>query len=229
MGVALPLPENLPQSHSPLTMRPGSGTPALGTPAGWDSGLDFGGRRWYNGGKFPTPMARGGSAVWILCRSCGRLTTTGPWLRAPSCWRTRKGRATLTRCSRRSTSTATRTRRLLMLGGCSLSLGGSGSRSRHDRRLAGCRAVERAVLMWPFRRTPVTSVQVLELRPTDRVILECSDRVSTAVAGTIRNALASRLDIHESRILVISNATLRVVREADPPPPPVIMSPQGWV
>jgi hypothetical protein len=78
--------------------------------------------------------------------------------------------------------------------------------------------------MWPFNRPIVTEVKVVEIRPGDRLVVECPDRVPEDYALEVRRYLAEFFGIDEARILVISNATVKVLREGDPPPPPVILS-----
>jgi len=79
--------------------------------------------------------------------------------------------------------------------------------------------------MWPFNRPIVTDVKVVEIRPGDRLVVECPDRVPEDCAVDVRRYLAEFFGIDEGRILVISNVTLKVFREGEPPPPRVMLSP----
>lgn len=84
-------------------------------------------------------------------------------------------------------------------------------------------------VMWPFRPKPLGRVAVLELRPNDRVVMETSHRLTNSRASEVREDLAETLGIDVDRVLIVYNATLKVLREGEPPPPPVILDPGRWV
>ena len=77
------------------------------------------------------------------------------------------------------------------------------------------------------RRKPYTlpRIAVLDLTPNDRIVVEMHERVSDDDADSIREGLAEILGIDGARVLVVYNATLKVLREGEPPPPRVILNP----
>jgi len=79
--------------------------------------------------------------------------------------------------------------------------------------------------MWPFKAKPLGRVAVLELRPNDRVVLETTQLLYDDEPTSIREDLAEALGIDSDRVLIVYNATLKVLREGDPPPPPIILAP----
>lgn len=72
--------------------------------------------------------------------------------------------------------------------------------------------------------SPIPSVEVLDLRPGDTLIVEVHERLTIAAATEIRRQFLDYFG-EATRIVVVQNASLKVLREGDPPPPPVIMAP----
>lgn len=81
--------------------------------------------------------------------------------------------------------------------------------------------------MWPFRRKPtvVPRVEVLNLQPGDFLVFETRERLSKDMAERIREQFAEFTGMDGKRLIVVHNATLKVLREGEPPPPPVILNP----
>lgn len=81
--------------------------------------------------------------------------------------------------------------------------------------------------MWPFRRnaTQPADVRVLWLAPDDRLVIETRERITKSQAHDIKASVVDSLGIDADRVIVVANATLSVLREGEPPPPPVILSP----
>jgi hypothetical protein len=75
-----------------------------------------------------------------------------------------------------------------------------------------------------LKRPRISRAEVLELRPRDRVVVYAHTRVSVDEACDLRLHLADVLNIDDRRVLVVHGATLAVLREGEPPPPPVILS-----
>lgn len=71
----------------------------------------------------------------------------------------------------------------------------------------------------------VPRVEVLTLRPGDRLVVETPEQISRAVASEIRQSMAEFAGIAPERVLVVVNATVRVLREGSPPPPLVRLEP----
>lgn len=70
---------------------------------------------------------------------------------------------------------------------------------------------------------PTRRVEVLELRPSDTLVVEVHEWVTRAQADHVRQQFTDYFG-KETRIIVVQNASLKVLREGDPPPPPVVIS-----
>lgn len=78
------------------------------------------------------------------------------------------------------------------------------------------------------RPTPeIKDARLLDLRPDDRIVVEVSGRINVEQAKEIQGALACNLNVPFDQVIVIANGTLRILRDGDPPPPPVVYAPEA--
>ena len=76
-----------------------------------------------------------------------------------------------------------------------------------------------------FRRMPLAQVEVLTLRPDDRIVIETLERIAPKHLDEMRRQAAQAVGVDETRVIIVYNATLKVLRHGDPPPPPLIIAP----
>jgi hypothetical protein len=81
--------------------------------------------------------------------------------------------------------------------------------------------------MWPFRRKPtiVPRVEVLNLQPRDFLVIQTRERMPAEAVDEMLNRFAEFTGIDRKRVIVVYNASLKVLREGEHPPPPVIVEP----
>jgi hypothetical protein len=79
--------------------------------------------------------------------------------------------------------------------------------------------------MWPFRRRLIPRAEVIEIRPGDRIILEWRERLTRDMIDAVREQASKAFGVEVNRVIVVQNATVKVLRAGDPPPPPVIVAP----
>lgn len=79
------------------------------------------------------------------------------------------------------------------------------------------------------RRKRFENVVMLTLGPNDRLVVETAERLSEHQLEMVREHLALFAKVDKDRVLIVYNATLKVLREGEPPPPPVILDPGRWV
>lgn len=80
-----------------------------------------------------------------------------------------------------------------------------------------------------FRRSKrFENVVMLTLGPNDRLVVETAERLSEGDVEMLREHLAHFAKVDTNRVLVVYNATVKVLREFDPPPPKVILQSVEW-
>ena len=75
------------------------------------------------------------------------------------------------------------------------------------------------------RKRNIPSVEILNLQPNDRIVISFESRITQREAVSLREQAAESFAVDSSRIIVISQAKVSILREGYPPPPPVITPP----
>jgi hypothetical protein len=65
----------------------------------------------------------------------------------------------------------------------------------------------------------------MELQPGDMIVLEFPGVLRRDHFDEIRRQASDAFGVDETRIVVVSNCKVSVLREGQPPPPPVVLSP----
>jgi len=78
---------------------------------------------------------------------------------------------------------------------------------------------------WRRRPSPFPRMSAIEILPNDRIVIELQNRITPEQAEQMAKQAAVAFGIPRARIIVVCQARVQVLRETDPPSPPVILRP----